>query len=114
MKLVCALVAGALTAGPATAMPAVCINTQRSYEARVIGPHDIVLQSTIGKARPRLKLTTTCVFLEKPDYVSVSSDFGCAGLGDIVVATKADGHREFCRVSHVAPFAPSADTAPVN
>jgi len=91
----------------AEAPKSVCIDTHRSYEAHTLGLHDIVIRSTMGKPRPALRLSTTCTALEKADVVSVNSTFGCVGMGDTVVATKIDGHRQLCRVSRVAPYAPS-------
>lgn len=92
-----------LSSSAATAAPAACVDVQRSYEAHTDGMHDVIIRNAIGKPRPPLRLTTTCVNLEKADAISVSSDFGCVSQGDIVVATKIDGHREVCRVSSVAP-----------
>jgi hypothetical protein len=96
----------------AQAAKSVCIDTNRNYEAHPQGPHDVIIRSTIGKPRPALLLSTTCVGLDKPDRVSVSTEFNCVGLGDTVVATKIDGHRQFCQVSRVAPYVPAETAAP--
>jgi hypothetical protein len=99
-----------LSISAAAAAPAAttCVNVQRSYEAHSDGPHDVVIRNAIGKPRPPLRLATSCINLEKADAISVSSDFGCVSLGDTVVATKSDGHREFCRVTGVSPYGPPA------
>jgi hypothetical protein len=100
-----ALVLFALGTG-AQAATSNCIDTNRSYEAHTMGRSEVVLHSTIGKPRPALLLSTSCFGLDKADRISVSTEFNCVGLGDTVVATKIDGHRQFCRVTRVAPYVP--------
>ena len=90
----------------AQAYAGTCIDPHSSYEAHAVGGHDVIIHSTIGKRRAPLQLTTTCINLEKSDVVSVGSSFGCVGVGDTVVATKIDGHREVCNISRVAPYSP--------
>jgi hypothetical protein len=92
----------------AQAANSVCVDVHSSYEAHPQGSHDVIIRRTIGKQRPALLLSTSCFGLDKADSVSVSSQFGCIGLGDTVVATKIDGHRQFCRVTRVAPSVPAA------
>jgi len=88
-----------------------CIDAHASYEAHTQGLHDVVIRRSIGKPRPPLLLTTTCIGLEKADAVSVSSPFNCVGQGDTVVATHIGGERQFCRVTHVAPYVPPPEPA---
>jgi hypothetical protein len=96
----------AAAAVPSAAAATTCIDVHRSYEAHTDGLHDVIIRNSIGKPRPPLRLATTCVNLDKADAISVSSDFGCVSMGDTVVATKIDGHREVCRISRVAPYSP--------
>jgi hypothetical protein len=95
----------------AQAAKSVCIDTHRSYEAHTLGLHDVIIRSSIGKPRPALQLSTSCFGFDKADIVSVSSQFGCIGLGDAVVATKIDGHRQACLVTRVAPYVPAETPA---
>ena len=95
----------------AQAANSVCIDAHSSYEAHPQGSNDVIIRSTIGKPRPPLLLSTSCHGLDKADRISVSSQFGCIGLGDAMVATKIDGHRQFCRVTRVAPTVPAETPA---
>jgi hypothetical protein len=98
--------AALLTCAAAQAAGTSCIDTNRSFEAHPLSQHDVVLKSTIGKPRPLLRLSTSCIYLEASDVISVGTEFNCVGLGDSVVATKIDGHREFCRVTRVSAYVP--------
>jgi hypothetical protein len=95
----------------AEAAKGVCIDTHRSYEAHTVGLHDVIIRSTMGKPRPALLLSTSCVGFDKADRISVNTEFTCVSLGDTVVATKIDGDRQFCRVTRVAPYVPAETTA---
>lgn len=83
-----------------------CINTEHSYVAHRLNQHEVFVQSAIGKARPALRLRTTCINLEPAIAIGLSTEFTCIGQGDQVIATTADGHREHCLVSGVLPYVP--------
>lgn len=85
----------------------VCVDPHKDYEVRFLAGHDVVARQTIGHGRGAVRLTTSCIDLRKDDAIRLSTAFGCVGLGDTVVAAKIDGHRETCRVTHIAPYVPA-------
>lgn len=84
-----------------------CINPHFGYNARSLNQHEIYVRNAIGKPRPALRLTTSCLNLDPAIGIGLSSSFTCIGLGDPVVATTVDGHVESCVVTHIAPYAPA-------
>lgn len=109
MRTIALLTAAVLLAvTPALAAPTICINPHFSYQARYLSGHDIVAKATLGHDRRELKLTTTCIFLQSANFISLSSDFSCVGRGDTVVTSTIDGRRQACRITHVEPYVPAA------
>jgi hypothetical protein len=112
MKIAYVAIAGLLAVAPvAAAAPprdTVCVNPHYDYQARWLSGHDIVIKQTFGHDQRELKLSTTCIDLDKPDLIRVSSSFNCVGMGDDVFISKIDGHRQACRISHVEPYVPQA------
>lgn len=105
------LLAALLAATPALAAQtphSICINPHYSYQAHYLSGHDIVAKATLGHDHRELKLTTTCIFLRDADHISLSSEFNCVGMGDTVVTSTIDGHRQVCRITRVAPYMPAA------
>lgn len=96
-----------VVAASASASPT-CIDPHFSYNARSLNQHDVFVQNGIGKPRPPLRLTTSCINLEPAVSIGLGSAFTCIGLGDSVVAHTIDGHVERCVVTHVEPYAPKA------
>lgn len=90
----------------ADAPKAVCIDASKSYAARPLNSHDVFVQQTIGKPKPPVRLTTSCVHLDPAIGIRVSSQFNCVGLGDRVAATTLGSGRQSCIVTRVAPYVP--------
>lgn len=90
---------------------ALCVDPDKSYEAKAVSPNDVVARNTLGKKGPALRLTTSCTSLNDIDRISLSTSYACMGKGDAVVATAANGRRESCIVTTVAPYVPEGDGA---
>lgn len=102
-----AAMAAVLAANAALADPpqASCIDPKRSYVARPLNSHDIFVQNSIGKAKPPVRLTTSCHHLQPVIGFGLSAEFACIGKGDTVIAT-AMGDRQSCVVTAIVPYAP--------
>ena len=102
-----ALIAALITAtGVASAATqSICIDPH-SYNAHSLNQHDVWVRNGIGKPRPPLRLTTSCINLEPATSIGIGSAFTCIGLGDRVVAHTIDGRVERCIVTHIEPYAP--------
>lgn len=99
------LLAGAAWAEPPKA-PVACINPHKSYIAHPLNEHDLYVIQSIGRAKPPVRLKTSCHNLGPAIAFGLSSPFNCLGLGDTVVATIVDGHRESCVVTRVLTYTP--------
>ena len=108
MKFAYVLFAALLAAAPSQA--AICIDPHWDYQAHWLAGHDIVARQTLGHGNKALKISTTCINLEAADTIRLSTSFGCIGMGDDVFASKIDGHRQRCRISHIEPYAPGPST----
>ncbi len=95
-------------AEPAAGINSTCFNPQRSYSAHSLNRHEVFVQTTMGKPRPPVRVTTTCINLEPAIGFGFSASFICVGMGDSVVASTADGRREQCVVTRVAPYVSAA------
>lgn len=109
MRRVIVLASMLAVSGAALAEPAAttCFNPHRSYSAHSLNRHEVFVQTTMGKPRPPVRLTTSCINLEPAIGFGFSASFICVGMGDAVVASTADGRREQCVVTRVAPYAPA-------
>ena len=96
----------------ADAPKASCIDTRRSYVARPLNHHDVFVRSTMGNPKSPVRVKTTCIYLDPAIGIGLNAEFTCLGLGDTVVATTIDGHRESCRVAGVVPYAPEQGDIP--
>jgi len=93
----------AIALQPAFAETKACLNPHFSYRAQPVGYHDLVAENTIGTHVARVRITTSCIDLHDADTISLSTQFGCLGKGDSVIATGIDGRRQRCIVTRVAP-----------
>lgn len=98
------LAGGAHAEPPPGAARTVCVDPKFGHQVRVLNAREVVAMMTVGRDRREVKLTTTCVGLQREDHLTLSTDFACIGKGDTLVATKIDGHRQSCSVTDVAPF----------
>jgi len=94
------------TAAVAEAPEASCIDPHKSYVARPLNHHDVFVQTSLGKPKPPVRITTSCSYLDPAIGFGFGSQFTCVGLGDSVTATINGGGRETCVVTHIAPYAP--------
>ncbi len=111
MTLAYALLASLLAASPAmSAQPAgaICLNPKWDYQAKWLGGNEIVAHQTFGRDQRPIKISTTCIGLERANYIHLSSDFHCIAQGDRVIATVIGDQRRSCRVTHVEPYSAPA------
>jgi hypothetical protein len=88
----------------ARAETTLCLDPHKSYEAHVVGDHDVVAWQTIGTRRDKVRLTTSCATLHPADRVTLGGVFICVGKGDPVAVVTANGNVQACMITKVAPF----------
>ncbi len=111
MKIAYAVFACLLAAAPALAAPTqgkVCLDPHWDYQTTALSEHDVVAHQTFGHDHRPIKISTTCINLKRADYIRLWTQFKCVDMGDHVFATQIGVQHESCRVTHVEPFAPSA------
>jgi hypothetical protein len=81
-----------------------CVNARRGYEARTIGTREVMIRNTLGEHRTELKLTTTCVNMNRDDAVRIDALSTCVTTGDRVFVSVLGGGHQACRVTGVGPY----------
>jgi len=69
------------------------------------------VQNSIGKPKPAVRLTTSCYHLQSAIGFGLSTEFGCIGRGDTVIATLM-GDRQACVVTQIEPYSPRQGDLP--
>lgn len=111
VTVITVLMIAALAGNAAAADKPACIDTKRPYLARALNAHEIFVQSTLGPARPALRITTTCRRLQSAIGFGISTEFTCLSRGDTVVANLVSEHQP-CTVTAVVPYVPQKDDIP--
>ena len=88
-----------------------CVDARHGYVARAVNNHEVFVQNSFGKARPPIRLTTSCQHLETMTSFGLSTEFNCIDTGDAVVATTASV-RQGCRVTKIQPYVAEAGDWP--
>lgn len=100
------ILVGTAWAEPPKPAAAACIDPHKSYVAHPLTQHEVYVKQSMGKEKPPVRLTTSCIHLEPAMGFGFSAQYTCIDLGDSVVATMNGGSRESCKVTRVRPYAP--------
>lgn len=81
----------------------VCVDASRNnnYNARPISLHEVLVRNSIGDMRG-VRLSTTCIHIDRAANVGLHSLNTCIALGDDVAVSVPGGPSEQCRVSSVS------------
>jgi hypothetical protein len=93
-----------LAAAPALAQEKpLCIDASRDgqYNARPISLHEVLARNALGPDKRVVRLSTTCIHVDRSAVVSLHSFTRCIAVGDDVATTIMGGPRELCRVTGV-------------
>jgi hypothetical protein len=83
-----------------------CVDATRSsnYNARPISLHEVLARNAMGDMRG-VRLTTTCIHIDRAATVGLHSLTGCVRLGDTVAVAVPGGPSEVCKVTGVSRVA---------
>ena len=90
------------SAQPLEKLPCVDASRTTTYNARPISSHDVLVRNAVGFDKRSLRLSTTCIHIDRTAIISVKSLNQCIAKGDDVAAVSVDGQQEFCRVASVS------------
>ncbi|MBV9540481.1 MAG: hypothetical protein JO167_04375 [Alphaproteobacteria bacterium] len=96
-----------LPAPPPPARPP-CLDPGKPYRATWISGRDIMVTATLGKVRPTMKVSTTCISLDRSARISVSAAASCLATGDTVTIKRVGDLPQTCRIGQVTPMPPEA------
>lgn len=111
MTAITVLMIAALAGNAEAAETGICVDTKRPYIARALNAHDVFVQSTLGKARPAVRVTTSCYHLQSAIGFGINTEYTCLSRGDTVVANLMSEHQP-CTVTAVVPYTPQKDDIP--
>jgi len=104
MKLAFVIVVGlseAVLVQTSQGLPCVDASDRNAYNAKPISRYDVLARNAIGKDRQSLRISTTCIHIDRTAAVSLLSLNHCIAKGDYVTTVMIGGQVEVCRVSSV-------------